>query len=531
MQAELQPPWWKAPVGTRTAHDKATAWRWVVLLCGVQLLLWGFGLGLARRAPELDSAEQFVWAFSMENGYWKHPPVPSWIMHGLLQVFGPSVALPFVATQLSIVIALAILWKLGCEFMSPRRSLIAMALTSLVSYHNIGGDSYNHNTIMLPFQAATWLFFYRATRSGSLRQWVAVGLFAGLSMLVKYVAVLPLAGLLIYFAADRSLHRTRMVAGLLLAVGVFALVMLPHALWLRSTQFLPFHYVNAVAQSLPGMPATLRSLADFLLMQLLRLSPFLLGLWFVLRRPRGASQRGLPEATAPKPSGRDLGFLWIAAATPLLLTVMMGLVAETELQSRWGANAFLLVGWLAMAHVRVDDTPALQQRALRFVIGMQIALCLTVTLAKTWGAEHLQFRARANFPGDVLARQAQATWAAHTDAPLRLVVSDVWLGGNMIAHTDRRLAVLIDGRHFKSPWVKEQAVEDCGALVMDDQTNDAVGHAKPDAALEALMARALHRGTWSLPWNGSHGDENGAVEGRVNWGIIPPAHPDACLTR
>ena len=199
----------------------------VVLLCLGQVLLWGLAFGLTYTAPGIDSAEQFVWAFSLENGYWKHPPMPSWIMHGLIQLFGPSVVLPFIATQASIAIAMALTWRLGCEFMSQRRSLVAMALTSLVAYHNIGGDCFNHNTALLPFQAATLLLFYRATRQGRWHQWALADLMAGLSMLVKYVALLPLAGLLLYFVLDRELHRPRHLAGLLLAAAVFALTLLP----------------------------------------------------------------------------------------------------------------------------------------------------------------------------------------------------------------------------------------------------------------------------------------------------------------
>ena len=58
----------------------APAWRdrrtlaWVLLLCIGQVALWGQGIGLNYQSPDIDSAEQFVWAFSMENGYWKHPP-------------------------------------------------------------------------------------------------------------------------------------------------------------------------------------------------------------------------------------------------------------------------------------------------------------------------------------------------------------------------------------------------------------------------------------------------------------------------
>jgi hypothetical protein len=67
-------------------------------------LLQSAGDGL-RRAVRVAS--------SLENGYWKHPPVRSWIMHVLIQIFGPSVALPFVAAQVGIVIALAFTWRVA----------------------------------------------------------------------------------------------------------------------------------------------------------------------------------------------------------------------------------------------------------------------------------------------------------------------------------------------------------------------------------------------------------------------------------
>ncbi|MGI4935897.1 MAG: glycosyltransferase family 39 protein, partial [Janthinobacterium lividum] len=121
----------------------------VLLLCLGQVVLWGIATAYAYKAPELDSAEQFIWSFALEGGYWKHPPVPSWIMHFLVAVFGPSVPLPYIATQVAIVTAMALTWRLACEFMTPQRALIAMLLTSLVTYHNIGGDNYNHNTVLL----------------------------------------------------------------------------------------------------------------------------------------------------------------------------------------------------------------------------------------------------------------------------------------------------------------------------------------------------------------------------------------------
>ncbi|MEQ1686420.1 MAG: glycosyltransferase family 39 protein [Burkholderiaceae bacterium] len=501
---------------------------WVALLCIGQVLLWSLLVGLNYSAPEVDSAEQFVWAFSMENGYWKHPPLPSWIMHGLIQVFGPSLLLPFVATQACIVIALALTWRLGCEFMSPTRSLIAMALTSLVTYHNIGGDSFNHNTVLLPFQAAVVLLFYLATRRQTWQLWALTGLFAGLAMLVKYVALFPLAGLLLYFALDRRLHTRRALLGLLLALAVFTLVLVPHLLWLRATNFLPFRYAHEVTRELLGVLATVQSLADFVVMQLARLLPFFVGLALVVLPGRAGARAA--DALAPLAAGDRL-FVWTAALAPLAITMGIGLFTEIALQARWGTNAFLLSGLLSMTLLRRPDSPAMFRRCLQAVIAMQVVLCLAQTLGKTVLADRYERRTRANFPGAVLAQNAQQTWAAHTAAPLRLVVSDIWLGGNIVANSPKRLAVLIDGHHFKSPWVKDRAVEGCGALILDDTTVDSAGHAAPNPALDALMARAEFTGIWTLPWARPKLRADSPERGVIRWGIIRPDPGQACALR
>jgi len=507
------------------------AWHLVLALCVGQVLLWGLAFGLTYNAPEIDSAEQFIWSFSMENGYWKHPPMPSWIMHLLLQVFGPSIALPFVATQVCIVVALALTWRLGCEFMSPQRSLIAMALTSLVTYHNLGGDNFNHSLVGLPFQAATVLFFYWATRRGRLRLWALTGLFAGLGMLVKYVALLPLAGLVLYLLLDRRLHHRRTWQGLAVATVVFVLVLLPHAIWLEQTNFLPFQYAHSVAQPMSGWLAGLHSLFEFGLMQFFRTLPLLACLVYGFWPRKAVSQAAVTSPQAellPVLPAQERLFLWVAALSPLALTTIYGIVSRTELQSRWGTNAFLCSGLLVMALVRRVDTPQMLRRVLVFVAVTHVVLSVGMTVSKTALADHLHRKTRANFPGAVLAHNAMQVWKAHTDAPLRLVVSDIWLGGNIVANSPQRVAVLIDGHMFKSPWVDANAVRDCGALVLDNQTMGATGAADNSPALNMLMAQATDTGMWNLPWAISQQEATDSASDVIRWGIIKPAAAGVC---
>jgi 4-amino-4-deoxy-L-arabinose transferase-like glycosyltransferase len=517
-----------AGLGAAAAGTFRRALWLALLLAAGQVALFGLAVGLTYSAPEIDSAEQFVWSFSLENGYWKHPPMPSWIMHALVDVFGPSVVLPFIAAQACTVIALLLTWRLACEFMTPNRALVAMALTSLVTYHNIGADSFNHSTALLPAQAAMVLFFYLAVRRGDRQFWLLAGLFAGLAVLVKYTALLPIAALLLYFVTDRRLHTWRQTVGLALAGAVFALTILPHLLWLESTNFLPFRYAQAVAQAAPGTSALLLNVADFLLAQLVRLLPFALGLWFVLRRRFAES----PAAPVQPLANEDTHFLWLAGVGPLALTVLYAIATATELQSRWGSNEFLLAGVLALAAWPRAVTAETLRRTLWVVAIGQVVLCLGQTLSKSVIAESLQRPTRANFPGELLAREARATWARHTERPLRLVVSDIWLGGNVVANSrHQRVAVLIDGLHFKSPWVRAGAVDACGALILDDLTPDRVGRDAPNPALDALMERADDTGIWTLPWAQGAKADPAKPRGLVRWGVILPRGPGECRLR
>ena len=257
---------------------------------------------------------------------------------------------------------------------------------------------------------------------------------------------------------------------------------------------------------------------------MIRVLPLLLALVYILRsRPE---QKIAASAAAPAIASRDRLFLWSAALAPLALTLLFGLLTGTELQSRWGANDFLFSGLLAMALWKRAENAQTLHRTLMFAVAAHVLFAATMALSKTVLADHLQYRTRANFPGAVLAREAMQTWTAHTRTPLRIVVSDIWLGGNMVANRTERIAVLIDGMESKSPWVNDQAVKDCGALVLDNLTDAST--ATPSEALDALMARASFTGTWNLPWAVTQDQATRQDTGVVRWGIIEPRNPQAC---
>jgi 4-amino-4-deoxy-L-arabinose transferase-like glycosyltransferase len=170
----------------------------VVLLLLGHLVLWTLLTGISHRAPDWDNMEELVWASSMEWGYYKHPPLPSWLMVGLVALFGRPVWLTFFAGQLAVVLSLWLVWRLGCEITSERRALIAVLLVSPITYYTVRGVMNNHNTIQLWSVAGAIWMFYRAVRHDSMRAWAGLGLFSGLALLTKYSVVVQFAAFFLF---------------------------------------------------------------------------------------------------------------------------------------------------------------------------------------------------------------------------------------------------------------------------------------------------------------------------------------------
>ena len=74
-----------------------------------------------------------------------------------------------------------------------------------------------------------------------------------------------------------------------------------------------------------------------------------------------------------------------------------------------------------------DDAWPSLRRTLQVVLLLQVLLCAGQTLGKTVFADWFAYPTRPNFPGALLAQQAQQTWRQQVGEghPLRLVASDL----------------------------------------------------------------------------------------------------------
>ncbi|MGQ2996031.1 MULTISPECIES: glycosyltransferase family 39 protein [Variovorax] len=491
--------------------------RWVPALLVALVLAWAWPMVALDVTPPWDNVEELFWSGSLQWGYYKHPPLPSWLLSLPVALLGRQPWLTYVAGVGCGVGALYLLWRWSREMMTPARAAFALLLGTLVTYHVQRAVVYNHNTVQLLPLAGYWWMLWRVLRpAGSGRaDWVWLGLFAALSMLTKYSAAVQFAVGLGFVVRQGLWRDARVRRDLLLATGLALLLLSPHLWWVLqhgdTTVLYARHSVHSVHA--PGRHLLPRPVF-VLLVQLARLSPMLLFIgwaWFAQRR-EAATQR------APLPAAFDRRFLAWATLGPTVLVLVASALLHSRLIPAWLTTFFLPLGVWAAASLPWLDVERWSRRRWQAVL----AVAGLLHIATAWGyagvdgvwSARTGRATRANLPSQRIAAAVEATWRDRMgERPLTLLVGDTWFAGAVALRMDPGVRLLIDGDERTSPWLAPGVLAREGGMVLmlDTRPFQAEG-----PLLEPLMKTVDCAGSMELPWTGE-GPERRV---RLRWGIV-----------
>ncbi|HOB66946.1 glycosyltransferase family 39 protein [Ottowia sp.] len=448
----------------------------------------------------LDVVESLTWGHEGEWGYYKHPPMAPWVLYVFYRVFGR--AGPYLLSQVCIGFTLWLVWLTGRRLMTRERAWLGAALTMGTVFLTRPALEFNHNVAQLPLWAGIGWALLAALQDGRLRQWLLLGLLAGLCLLTKYSGALLLACLGVYVLATPQ-RRVLRTPGPWLAVLLAVAVLAPHLRWLWQHGGLPFAYVSSRAGADVGHPRA--DAWGFLGMQFINHVPLLLiVLWAVLPAWRQA-RRAKPVEAGVRAATRlhtDWpGYLLVLALAPGLLTALLGLAGIARVRDMWGVPMWTFSGLLAVACLPTAWLGVARPRLSR---GLLVWLVLISVLSGAYLAFIAQWRqrpVRTDWPSAALAAHAQASWDGVSQCPLDVVAGEYHLAGTLaVALSPRQPSVLIHGDPRYSPWVTPARLQAGGALWIwtDDDASDV-----PPEPLNRVAAQAdlrPHDGTWQVPW-------------------------------
>ena len=432
--------------------------RGMILL---NIVLWALIPGILFGNLHVDTLEALYWAKEPALGYWKHPPLTTWLL-GLAYFPGSfSIGAILLLSQGLTITTAYFIWRAvrGLGHNEAAQLAVALFLTStLASYYAV---QINHNSVLAPFMAATLCYGleYLETRRG--RAALGLGIAVGLGVYAKYeiiFAVLPLLCVTILIPRYRSAFLNGKSYS---AIAVTAFMIAPHLYWL---------YLND---------------------------------WSSLQHAKDSA----PISTALSIFEGFWGLLWGGVAilvTPLLVLRLFNLaIPSLRLKLYHQSGEIYRIGWIifVLSPASVVATGLITGQFVKSLwllpiapaisIGLALMLNNTLTAGLFDGQKYLTAKLMAalsglfwlyllageaiNHPHEAyfsqtkpLARQVEALWKRHQSKPLTcIIINEVKIGGSPVLWlADKPLFIEIPFR----PWGttdKQTLCNDEGAIAIE----------------------------------------------------------------
>lgn len=431
--------------------------------------VWLLHLASTSLSPPVDNIEQLTWVRSLEWGYYKHPPLPTWLLWLPVHLLGLSESTSYLMGGAVTLGAMGVLWRLMRDLRGPTHATLALLAALCITYYNGRLYYYNHNVVLLLAVVVSAWCSWRAFDERRLRWWLALGVTIGLGALAKYQIAVTVLSVLCFWVSQRGWRDSLHVRGLLLAALTALLIFTPHLLWLPTHDFGPIRYALATSLGVHlGAGERLVNAGHWLADQLLNRSlPALILLgacaYSVLRRGPWLSPTTAVALHHTKRGSRALIVCW--AVVPLVFMPALGILFGSELQLQWG-TAFLPFVVPAAMELAPSKT-WLRVRvtyALKVFMALQGCLLAVSYVTSPVGLEALKDHHWRTFKSKTFAEEVAAPARATLGGPIRVVIGEAAIAGALALQLSERPVVLIDGHFRNSPWVSSDLVSSCGAV-------------------------------------------------------------------
>ncbi|MBR0756725.1 glycosyltransferase family 39 protein [Bradyrhizobium jicamae] len=202
---------------------------------------------------DLRTDEAYYWTWSKESvlSFLDHPPMIAWFIRFGTAIFGDT----NIGVRLGGIVAMAVTQLLLADIVrrvtrnNVRAVIVAVLMPEAALYYGLLMAKVAPDTALIPFAVAMLWSLVRLVQSDDGRWWLAAGLFAGLSLLSKFTAVMLAPAVLAFALVPDWRWRWLRSPYPYLAVVIAAAVFSPVLIWNAQHDWASFRFqaVRAVA--------------------------------------------------------------------------------------------------------------------------------------------------------------------------------------------------------------------------------------------------------------------------------------------
>ena len=385
-----------------SSDEDSTVTGWQVAF-GLSLfaVIWLVLLTWTTRTAPADNIEQLNWVRAMAWGYYKHPPLPTWLLGVGVWIFGASAQLTYVIGAACTLASMAMLWKFLSQVRGPSYATIALFAALGITYYNDRLQFFNHNIVLMVAATSAAMFAYAGMTRTGLRWWFGLGLALGLGTLAKYQMAVTGLSVAAFWLSQRGWQSRDKRIGLATSLLVALLVIAPHLYWLTRHDYQPITYAmtSSLGIELSGT-ARLAGSAAWLADQIFNRA---LPAWLLLLLAAAPwKQCGRPpdrQRVRTRDCASALLVCW--GIVPLAFIVALGLATGAQLQSEWGTPFMLFLVPAAMELLGWSESSSTKRmrRALVAFAGLQLVLLMINFLTSSLGPQHWRHEQWEAFDG------------------------------------------------------------------------------------------------------------------------------------
>lgn len=432
--------------------------------------IWLLQLGLVALTAPVDNLEQLIWQRSLEWGYYKHPPLPTWLAGLAVQITGLNAWTSYLLGGLLSLVALYLWWLTMAQTHSKKWATIALLLGVSSSYLSGRINYYNHNIVLLACIMLAVYAHWKAISEQSWKWWGLLGFALGLGALSKYqiaLILVPIVGMWLY---DKAWKNKDYTLGLIFAAIISMLMVLPHFIWLVQHQFPPMQYAleSSLGKNLNYLQRLTTSLSwmlDQVFNRGIGSCIILLTIVIVQRKKNQNNTTHTNSEVLSKQQKKAKIFWMMWGFIPFAIMLAMGLFGGVEQQLHWGTPFLpllvsgVMVLWPSHYFENVKTKPIW---IVFFVV--QILLLLQSQLTSAFGWGHLKNTHWRTYPSQQVTNLIAPTARQEMQQPIRIIAGTRAEAGAIALLMPERPLVLLENNLSTSPWIKAAMLSDCGYL-------------------------------------------------------------------
>ncbi|CAO5677970.1 MAG: hypothetical protein HEEMFOPI_01206 [Holosporales bacterium] len=406
-----------------------------------------------------DMAEHFYWGQEFQLGYYKHPPFSAWLVGIWFKIFPTNHFFYFLFCQLNIVVGFIFIYKLAKEILKDeKKAFIATSILEFVSFYSYKQiffrdmGCFNHDYILLSVWPICAYYFYLSLKEDHLKNWILVGLFAGISMLSKYFSVIFLVSLFLIFVINFKRETLKKIFSfkIILSITIFLLLLSPHVYWLFEHDFVSFKHIEKSYQE----GNAFKSILEYTIKQFLVFLQLIVVAKYVLKI-------NLKKVFDYKIEDFNDRFIWIGLFSTSFILILLAFLKGYKIMGYFGTATWYLSGIFLLRNAR-DFKISLFKKILVSYFLFFIALSLFIKIFHV----HIRPQKYFYYPIHKIAPYIEKIVHDENRIKINYVTGDRFISWMYSFYSTDHPSVLHKFDYKKSLWLKEKSIKEKGVLVI-----------------------------------------------------------------